>query len=602
MPTRTTRLDAETQRQLELEYALRVHMEQEIAHAAVWEPRSVVQQTALDSPADELFFGGAGGGGKTDLLIGVACTQHRRSIIFRREFPQLREIIMRLYEILGDTDAKYNQATHVWRNIPGGRMLELGAVQHDAHKSKYQGRAHDFKGYDELPQFTKEIYKFTSGWLRTTVPDQRTRIIGAGNPPMNAEGYWVIDYWGPWLNKSDPLYGKVLPGELVWYITDPADGSEHVVENPERIYVKGLPIDPVSRTFIPATLADNPYLRNTRYASVVNALPEPMRSRMLFGDFEIKPEDRDWQIVPSAWFQAATERWRRRGAPSAPISVISIDVAHGGSDKTTIGARYGDFVDAIARFPGSETQDGRAVVVKLLEAFGLSTDTIDTTSWASTRFGQIPIHIDAVGYGASAFDELRALGFNVWPVIGNEGTEATDYTEVLPLTNKRAEMYWRLREALDPALGSTLALPPDHELEIEITAPTWTMGAQGIQVLRKIDVKSLIGRSPDKADCIAQMFLDYTHDYSSYPTSSAEIRLPVGASPHAPILQKQREIAAQRERAERARNAGRSRVPSIGRPQFNGHATVHGGFAPKSGSARIVYGRNGALEIVREGN
>ena len=50
------------------------------------------QQQGYDSPADILFFGGAGGGGKSDLLLGLSGTRHRKSIIFRREFPQIAEL------------------------------------------------------------------------------------------------------------------------------------------------------------------------------------------------------------------------------------------------------------------------------------------------------------------------------------------------------------------------------------------------------------------------------------------------------------------------------------------------------------------------------
>ena len=46
------------------------------------EKRHTPQRTAYDSMADILLYGGSAGGGKTDLGIGLALTQHSRSIIF----------------------------------------------------------------------------------------------------------------------------------------------------------------------------------------------------------------------------------------------------------------------------------------------------------------------------------------------------------------------------------------------------------------------------------------------------------------------------------------------------------------------------------------
>ena len=84
---------------------------------------------AYESKADEIFYGGAAGGGKTDLLIGLALTAHQRSIIFRREYPQLKAIVDRCAEIIGDA-GRFNVQSNTWR-MRDGRLLELGAAQHE---------------------------------------------------------------------------------------------------------------------------------------------------------------------------------------------------------------------------------------------------------------------------------------------------------------------------------------------------------------------------------------------------------------------------------------------------------------------------------------
>src|SRR6476661_8501015 len=47
--------------------------------------------------------------------------------------------------------------------------------------------------------------------------------------------------------------------------------------------------------------------------------------------------------------------------------------------------------------------------------------------------------------------------------------------------NKRAEVWWKFREALDPDQpdGSAIALPPDPELRADLCSPTWKLGADG---------------------------------------------------------------------------------------------------------------------------
>jgi hypothetical protein len=64
-----------------------------------------------------------------------------------------------------------------------------------------------------------------------------------------------------------------------------------------------------------------------------------------------------------------------------------------------------------------------------------------------------------------------------------------------------------LREALDPAFDPTLALPPNDDLLGELTAPKWREIGGLIQVEKKEDVKSRIGRSTDLADAVCHTLL-----------------------------------------------------------------------------------------------
>jgi len=461
----------------------------------------------LDSPADELFYGGAAGGGKTDLVIGNSITRQHKSIIFRREFPQLREIIYRTQEILEDVQgARYNATDHLWRNIPGNRFLEFGAVALDAHARKYQGRAHDFKAFDEITQFSRATYQYLIGWLRTPLPKQRTRVICTGNPPSTPEGEWVIDYWAPWLDEDIPPENRAAPGSLRWFAT--LAGEDTMVDNGEPFLYQGELIQPRSRTFIPARLADNPILVASGYGSVLQGLPEPLRSQLLFGDFTRRRESSPWQVIPTEWIEMSQARWRRAQTehthPIGGISSVGVDVARGGKDHTIIAVRYGNWFAELIDRPGRETPDGPAVAMEVVEAIG----GIAAQDGHMRYLQSIPINIDIIGVGASVYDTLRANSYNTFDVHNSAPAYATDRTGKLDLVNLRALGYWSLREALDPQYGMNVMLPPGREIVTQLSASNWELTSRGILVEDKKTVAKRIGHSPDKADAIVLAWLD----------------------------------------------------------------------------------------------
>ena len=91
-----------------------------------WVPLPGPQENAYYSTADIIGYGGAAGGGKTDLACGMALTKHTKSAIFRREATQLTGILDRFTEILGNRDG-YNGQEKVWR-LKGGKQLEFGST------------------------------------------------------------------------------------------------------------------------------------------------------------------------------------------------------------------------------------------------------------------------------------------------------------------------------------------------------------------------------------------------------------------------------------------------------------------------------------------
>lgn len=460
-----------------------------------WTPQEGPQTSASECLADELYYGGAAGGGKSDLLIGLTMTRHHKSIIFRREFTQLKDLIGRAREVAGE-HGRYNGTDHILR-LTDGRVIEFGAVQLPHHVNKYKGRPHDAKLFDELPEFTEYQYRFLNGWKRTVRAGQRTRTVAAGNPPTSHEGEWVIRHWAPWLDRQHA--NPALPGELRWYAM--IDGEEQEREDATPFMWKGETISPTSRTFIPAQLSDNPLLMATGYATTLQGLPEPLRSQLLRGDFSVGLEDDPYQTIPTAWVLAAQQRWKERQRPTIidhrgntvfqPMTAVGVDPARGGDDKTCLARRYGNWCAPIETHPGKATPDGGSVAQLTIAAL------LD---------GGVA-NIDVIGIGASVYDMSKQQGATVQAINFAESAPGLDRTGKLSFVNLRAYAYWWLREALDPVNGDDLALPPDPELLADLCSPKWMIRSRGIQIESKDDIKARLGRSPDKGDALVMAFV-----------------------------------------------------------------------------------------------
>jgi len=112
------------------------------------------------------------------------------------------------------------------------------------------------------------------------------------------------------------------------------------------------------------------------------------------------------------------------------------------------------------------------------------------------------------GWGGAAREHLAQQGVRVAAFVASAKSEAkTRPKGELAFDNKRAESWWRMREALDPANMSELALPDDPVLKAELTAPTWSLRRDRILVESKDDLRERLGRSTDRADAVVMASL-----------------------------------------------------------------------------------------------
>ncbi|ENW78216.1 hypothetical protein F909_03902 [Acinetobacter sp. ANC 3929] len=478
-----------------------------LANAPVWFPLEGPQLAAYLSHADVIGYGGAAGGGKTDLIVGSALNKHKRVLVVRREKAQTEGIVQRTEEILGHKKG-FNSQKSFW-NLGCGHLIEFGGLDNPGDEKRWQGRAHDLKALDEATEIREYQARFVMGWNRSSDPRIKSKVLMTFNPPTNADGRWVINYFAPWIKKGHQK--PAAPGELRWFAT--VKGKDHEVENnkpfvliddqvvydfdstkfkPEHI------IKPMSRTFIPARVTDNKYYMETGYMSVLQSLPEPLRSQMLYGDFGAGIEDDPWQVIPTEWVEAAQARWKPEDEMRVlykgdfPMDSYGLDVARGGKDSTIGYARHGHWYNRANVLEGIQSKDGPA-----------------SASFAVSHVrDEAPIHVDVIGVGASTYDFLNQSGLHVIPVDVRQSATSFDRSNQLTFHNMRTQLWWQLRESLDPAYNSIVALPPEPELLADLTAPRWSLQGKNIQVESREDIVKRLGRSPDYGSAIINAQID----------------------------------------------------------------------------------------------
>jgi hypothetical protein len=461
------------------------------------------QRQAMESEADVVLYGGAAGGGKTDLSLGIALTQHKRTLFIRREAAQLQPAYDRMAEIIGHREG-LNSSTGMWR-LPEGRQVQFGGVPNPGDETKYQGNPRDLLVLDEAANLLEIQARFLMGWVRSTEPGQRCRTLMCSNPPTSAEGEWLITFFAPWLQKNHPNPAK--PGELRWFATikgkdvEVPDGRPFLPTSTggrnydfEITSTNSLDVvQPQSRTFIPSKISDNPFLMETGYKATLQALPEPLRSQMLYGDFLAGRDDNIWQVIPSAWVEMAMARWKEKHNPGEMKS-MGCDVSRGGTDESVIVRLHeDDYFDELVCLPGHAIPDGPTLGTEIM----------------LYRRDAAPVHVDAINVGVSVLDFLNTNEIQVEPHTGSEKGIGTDASGQFKFKNRRAEIYWRLREALDPQNKTHwIQLPPDDMLKADLCAPTFkVLEGNVIKLIPKEELAQKLGRSPDRGDAVTMAWI-----------------------------------------------------------------------------------------------
>jgi len=456
-------------------------------------PNTGPQTDAYLSAADVLLYGGQAGGGKTMLELGWAINRADSAIIFRRERTQTDGLEKEGKKLIGSA-GRFNGQDLEW-TWPDGKTLKLAGMKDADDWMGHAGRERDYMAFDEAGEFLESQVASLAAWLRAP-PGKRTRVILGSNPPRSSDGQWLLKWFAPWLDET--FGNKASPGELRWavYVTESGQSKLVWVDGPGEYEITGETYTAKSYTFIPASLSDNPFRDTPEYRAQLQSLPEPTRSQLLYGDFGAGLQDAVDQVIPTAWIREAQKRWTPRPPAGVPMCAMGVDASGGGNDPMVIAPRHDGWFAPMIETPGNTIPVDRL-------------GTYQAGIVVSHRRDNARVIVDlGGGYGGGILEHLSSNNCEVEGHKGAGGSSGRTKDRQLTFFNKRSEVIWRFREALDPDQpgGSPIMLPPDPELMADLAAPIkQTVSYKGglcIKLESKEDVCAKLGRSPNKGDAV----------------------------------------------------------------------------------------------------
>ena len=247
-----------------------------------WRPHPGKQTEFLSSGADEIFYGGAVGGGKSEcILMGATRYIGERdynAMLFRRTYPELeRTLIARSHRYFTGS-AKWSDNKKRW-TFPSGATIGFGHLERESNVYDHQSAEYQYLGFDELGSFTKFQYEYLKTRWRNTNPRIK-KVIRSGGNPVGIGKQWI---------KQTFIKGR----------------------DPMQIYYN--PLSKTSSQFIPAFLEDNPtlYLGDPSYAAQLENMSDKRLAQALrwgdwsgldgayFDDFWLEKDGKPWHRIPN---------------------------------------------------------------------------------------------------------------------------------------------------------------------------------------------------------------------------------------------------------------------------------------------------------------
>lgn len=254
------------------------------------------QTAALRSPATEILYGGAAGGGKSYFMRALAIilcglVPGLNVYLFRRIYDDLIKNHMEGAGGFPVMLASLIESGHVQivadeiRFWNGSRIFLCHCAE-DKHRFKYQGAEIHVLLIDELTMFTEVVYRFLRG---------RMRAPGLAIPQWASD--FFRDKFGVDLAAKIPLaLCGSNPGNIghQWVKTAFLDGAAEFEVRPMSKAEGGM-----LRQYIPAKLEDNPHIDAEEYDGKLQGLGSKELVRAM--------RHGDWSIIAGAFFDNLRE-------------------------------------------------------------------------------------------------------------------------------------------------------------------------------------------------------------------------------------------------------------------------------------------------------
>ena len=428
----------------------------EVLRVELWSKQEEVLEALLDSRRIAVKSGnGLGKGYCAAVAVLWFLYYHEPAIVLSTAptFRQVRHILWR-------------QIRHLHRRSPevlGGKILE---TRWELADDRYAiglsaDTADQFQGFhspnmliivDEAEGVSDEIYEAIEAVMTSAAP----RLLLMGNPTTVSGAFRRAFHEERHLYRTVTISALDSPNVLAGEVVIPGLATAEWVE--ERRETWG---------------DNNPIYR----ARVLGEFPDQAEDTLIkLSDIEAAVQDQTAETVTPKSETAGQEE-----------TVLAVDVARFGSDRSVILRRRGNRVEDIQTFH------------KL--------DTMQLAGWVVAAIRECRpdrMYIDEIGVGAGVVDRLREQSFSVRGV--NVARRARH--EGL-FTNTRAEGYWRLRELF---ASGQISIPRDNQLMGELAALRYNYDSQGRIYLESKE--AMRGRglpSPDKADALMLAFVEQGH-------------------------------------------------------------------------------------------
>jgi len=186
------------------------------------------------------------------------------------------------------------------------------------------------------------------------------------------------------------------------------------------------------------------------------------------------------------------------------VITLGVDVARFGSDETIIAAKSGNRAVVLDAWQGLDTMQTTGRIKRVVD-----------------RVNPIATNVDVIGVGSGVVDRLLEIGVHVNGINVGEGA-----VESNKFANKRAEIFWNLREAFEA--GEVSLDQNDEETANQLGGLRYKVTSKGkIQIESKDEMRRRGMSSPDRADAIALAFnLSHRREIPELDWSSSSMQRP----------------------------------------------------------------------------